>query len=267
MRDATCTRVAKLLDVLWHGSQSKMAAELGISQAAISQIVRGQRRTGPKVLDRLASHPLVNPAWVYGGDGEPLLAPRFDGAADEPHLPVATSPLPGDPSAFKELLGAHSVAVARSEYRETRYFLPVGKHDPVLRDKQRMVAPGDLILLDTHAEVCGAFREFHDRLAVAMDRTAKPARPRLCALTWRQDEEGDGLEGAFFQHLPDPRQYERYTLVRVGEDGRVISSIRWASKATKVPMTRYVPRLHDIHVVDIDPQDVLGVAVQIVRPL
>jgi len=244
-----------------------MAEAVGVSQSAISQIVTGKRHAGPKLLSLLSSHPKVNATWLYGGEGEPLLSPRFDGAADEPHLPIATQPLPGDPTAYKDLLSGRSLAVARSEYAASRYFLELGRQDPIRRDKHRMVAPGDLLLVETVDDIGRNARDFDERLAVAMDRNESPARPHLCDLSFSPasvEEPCDVYEAVFFHQLADPRLHERQVIVTIPERGR--ATVRNVLRDRHTGRHRVPGQgLHGRHVSRIKPVDIVGIVVKLIR--
>src|SRR4051794_17237468 len=90
-------RVEGLLREVWGGSQRRMAAEIGVSQALISKVVRGEQVPGRKLLEALARHPRIAAAGVYEGRGEPLADPDRVEVTAEPMLPVARCVLPGPP--------------------------------------------------------------------------------------------------------------------------------------------------------------------------
>ena len=71
---ATVTgRIAWLMQKLWRGSQTEMAAYLGVAQGTIANVLSGRRTAGRVLLSKLAAHPLVNDKWLHEGSGSPLL--------------------------------------------------------------------------------------------------------------------------------------------------------------------------------------------------
>src|SRR3954470_7652077 len=82
-------RVERLLREVWGGSQRRMAADLGVSQALISKVVRGEQVPGRKPLEAPARPPRHPAAWVYEGKGEPFAEPDRVEVTAEPMLPVA----------------------------------------------------------------------------------------------------------------------------------------------------------------------------------
>src|SRR4051812_12270583 len=97
-------RVERLLRDVWGGNQRRMAAEIGVSQALISKVARGEQVPGRKLLEALARPRRVNSAGVYEGRGEPLADGDQPETAGEPMLPVARCLLPGPPRGEAALL-------------------------------------------------------------------------------------------------------------------------------------------------------------------
>jgi len=137
-------RVAWLLRKLWSGSQSRMAADVGVSQSTISNVVSGRRAPGRKILTAISAHPLVNGAWLLSGEGEPLVAEEQPGRGGQYFCPVAAMPLAGHPRDFREQLTGQYRPVAAAEFGEDRYWFFVG--DEQFVDKN--VVPGDWLLMD-----------------------------------------------------------------------------------------------------------------------
>ena len=133
-------RVAWLLDKIWLGSQVRMAKETGISQGAISNVVRGKRPPGRSFLTAIARHPLVNIDWLLTGDGEPLLPSK----GGELMLPIVRQILPGSPANFQNLWSGEYTPATEADFGETRYWFFVPSDDKPLG-----LHAGDLLLLET----------------------------------------------------------------------------------------------------------------------
>jgi len=147
------SRVVTVLNLLWEGRQRRMAADLDISPAAISRIVRGEQAVGPRVLATIASHPRVNGTWLRTGIGEPQLVTAPERPVDDWLAPIANVILPGLPAENEGLLGGVRLAVAGAYRRPSRYVLVVGADDPIVRADGVKVAAGDRLLLDSDPEV------------------------------------------------------------------------------------------------------------------
>lgn len=184
-------RVERLLREVWGGSQRRMAADLGVSQALISKVVRGEQAPGRKLLEALARHPRVDATWVYEGKGEPLADPDRSVPTGEPMLPVARCVLPGPPQGETAMLTGALFPVAASFHRPSRYWLEVQPHDPVALAPERKVASGDLLLMESDSGVWGrnpqvlvgrlcAIWERGDAASFVLDRLGwDPAQRRL----------------------------------------------------------------------------------------
>jgi len=184
-------RVERLLREVWGGSQRRMAAEIGVSQALISKVVRGEQAPGRKLLEALARHPRVDATWVYQGVGEPLAGPDRGEATGEPMLPVARCVLPGPPQGEAALLTGALFPVAASFHRPSRYWLEAQPYDAVVLTPEHRIAAGDLLLMEADAGVWGrnpqvlvgrlcAIREGGDAASFVLDRLGwDPARRRL----------------------------------------------------------------------------------------
>jgi hypothetical protein len=59
-------RVTVLFEKLWGGNQHTMAAALGVGQPLVSKILAGGCGISGHLLFLLATHPHVDPAWLFG---------------------------------------------------------------------------------------------------------------------------------------------------------------------------------------------------------
>ncbi len=132
---------------LWLNHQEKMAADLQVSQPAISLVVNGQRRPSYRFLASLGKHPQVNATWLLTGEGSPLLAEDGSGGSFA-RLPVVESLSPGCPSEHH----GPTVPVAEAWSRPTRYCLRLRADEPAVGDPELNFDVGDLIVLETDPE-------------------------------------------------------------------------------------------------------------------
>src|SRR5690606_10291031 len=110
------------LNNVWQGNRSAMAQAVEVSHSVLVKIAAGQQGPGRRLLQAIAGHPKVNPAWLFTGEGEPLVAPKSDVTEGWP-LPVAYEPLPGPVEKHKDKLSDDTFLVAGRFYRPSRYWL------------------------------------------------------------------------------------------------------------------------------------------------
>lgn len=142
-------RVAWYLRKIWSGSQTRMAADTGLTQAAISKVVLGRRNPGRRFLLAVAGHPLVNGSWLLSGIGDPLLQPGMEGASGELMLPLAERLLPGPVEEHRDYLSGAFIPVFRQDFAASRYWYRIGDADQGLPD----LVAGDLLLLESDSSV------------------------------------------------------------------------------------------------------------------
>jgi transcriptional regulator with XRE-family HTH domain len=168
-------RVVWLLRKLWGGSQTKMAADTGISQTAISNVITGRRAPGRKFLLAVASHPLVSAAWLLTGEGDRLLALGSESASNAPMLPVASRLLLGPIHEHREHLSGTYMPVSRPDFARSRYWLHVTTSEWARGD----VAAGDALLVETDPVWLQNLSLIQDHLCVWIDRQSEPHLDRL----------------------------------------------------------------------------------------
>lgn len=138
-------RVQWLLKKVWHGSQSRMAEETGISQSAISNVVTGRQQPGRKMLERLSSSALVNSTWLVTGHGDPLIS--AGGEAGRRAAYIARQLFEGLPDDHGDSLG-HMLEVPLPYYRPSRYWIQIDGDCPLLSYDNLRLAEGDHVLFD-----------------------------------------------------------------------------------------------------------------------
>lgn len=139
-------RVRYCLQEFFANSQTKMAAVTGLTQGAISNVVRGVFPPGRDFLLAIALHSGVDAAWLLTGTGSPQ---RHHGDV----LPVARELLPGLPCDYPGLLTGATEPVAKCQYAESRYFVTVrAEHIQGLPDTVP-IFPGQLLLCDGNVDL------------------------------------------------------------------------------------------------------------------
>ncbi len=138
-------RIDWLLKKVWHGSQTKMARDIGVSQSVISHVVVGRQEPGRKLLSAIASNPLVNSRWLITGEGEPLVAQFTEPGRRA--LYVATELFEGLPEEHGECLGS-MFEVPLCWYRASRYWFKIPADCPLVSVNSLKIATGDLVLFE-----------------------------------------------------------------------------------------------------------------------
>ncbi|MEI8375528.1 MAG: helix-turn-helix transcriptional regulator [Planctomycetota bacterium] len=134
-------RIEHLHQILYRRNQRLLADATGVSQSFVSKILGRSQQPSQNFLDALARQPLVNPAWLFRGEGEPLL-PVNAGT-----LPIANVILPGSPREYPGMLTGMRLPVAAGLDRDTRYGLPLaGYWSDLLQDRLLMSAADTLII-------------------------------------------------------------------------------------------------------------------------
>ena len=140
-------RVELILREVYHGDQSKMAAETGNSQPQISLVARGERFPGPRFIENLARNPRVNVEWLRTGIGEPFIPEQRPVSTSGLSLPVYKHPThrtSGDSGLRPEL----HLRVG-DLFGPTMYLLEAQSDDPVVHTPELKIAPGDLLVMET----------------------------------------------------------------------------------------------------------------------
>lgn len=193
------------VDTLFGGNQRRTAEYLGCSQAVISKIILGKQNPGGRVLDLMAQHPKVNPAWLLTGEGEPLLAEKKSATDQGWPVPIAEELLPGPPKEYSNHLTGQMEYVAGSLYRETAYFY-------VVRDSQiEHILPGDRILLDADkARWRKNLSVLDGKLCAVQRHVSEGVVIELCQLSCHTDQFGETVVGTPRPQLPELENAEDY---------------------------------------------------------
>ena len=176
-------RIAWLLQKIWRGSQSRMAADTGVSQSAVSNVATGRRAPGRKILATVSAHPLVNATWLLTGEGEPLVREEQPGHPGGHFCPVADCLLPGPPRDCRDQLTGQYRPVTAPDYTEYRYWLQIDTEDLVGQGLHR----GDWLLLDTDGSWLQRPKVLVGQPCVV--RTVDRAKPTLAIRLLRYDPE------------------------------------------------------------------------------
>ena len=70
----------------------------------LSKIATGEQSPGRRLLEAIASHPKVNPAWLLSGEGTPLLAEKPNVPTEGWPVKIASKLLPGPLDQHRRLL-------------------------------------------------------------------------------------------------------------------------------------------------------------------
>lgn len=188
----TTGRFKYLFDTLFSANQSKMAEAIGCSQSVVSKILLAQQEPGQRVLSALAAHPRVNPAWLFAGEGEPLVVEKHHEELNPGlQLPVIKRPLPGLPSESPAFLGNGFYPVARAHFRPGRYWFEVQRDDPVVAARNERIAHGDLLLMDCNRELWPTPAAIFGRICFAKVRVQKSTDVKLGVIAEMSDESGE----------------------------------------------------------------------------
>jgi len=141
-------RLVYLLDKLWKGNRSAMAADCGCSQGAVSHVATGRRQAGQRLLSLIAVDPRVNGSWLLTGEGQPLLTMTY---ADRraARLLISDQLLPVLNDRVHALLSGESVDVAEGVASPSRYAFRIPAGHTVLTADDSALRVGDLLLIET----------------------------------------------------------------------------------------------------------------------
>lgn len=230
-------RILWLLVNLYENNQRRMAADLDLSQAAISRVVRGEQKAGRRLTAAIAAHPKINPTWLYAGEGEPLLPKDRRSPPGGRGLPVAATLLPGAPDEHLGLFTGMHFPIADFFHRESRYWWQIPADHPVTRHDASKVKPGDLLLLETEG------RDWLDADDLVLSG-------KLCVLH-RGTKKLKHRE-------PDPRNRCQLVLVQASRDGQDLEYTTFADGLSEPSGSRVRNRL--------DVRQIIAICVLLVRP-
>jgi len=150
------------LTAIYGGSQRKMAAALGVSQAAVSRVISGHQDPSPRMLLALSRIGELDASWVLTGEHQP------DALVEQsPWLPVVQDVV-RSPSEI-DLVKAERRAVAAAEYSDTRYFVRLHDRDQVASRLGFQIAAGDLLLVETQPAYWLLHQERLERRFIIID--------------------------------------------------------------------------------------------------
>ena len=186
-------RMAWLLEKLWRGSQTAMAADLEVTQGTIANVLAGRRKPGRTVLSALTAHPLVNEDWLREGRGAPLVL-EATGAAGEAALPLARELFAGMPEDHPECLAEVLYPVPRRLYRASRYWLHIDEPGhPYASDPKSPVQAGDWVLMEPDSSSWP--NDLRSRLCIA--QIASPEGNQLLCCQDLESPDGTGTTTNF----------------------------------------------------------------------
>ncbi len=185
-------RIRWLAEKVWGGAQNRMADEVGVSPAAISNAIRGKRRVGRELLMAIGSHPLVRLEWLLTGEGQPLAilepSPEPSGCS----LPLAKQLFVGKPEDNLHVLSGEQYGVAEHLRRQSRYWYRLPDKTPRRVLKELTAEANDLMLVESDTAYWGG-----EKLS------ALGGRP--CVVSVVQGESQETCLGLIPQQLKDER--------------------------------------------------------------
>lgn len=253
-------RVTWLLDALWGGNRSAMAADIGVTHSVLAKIALGQQGPGRRLMDAIAEHEKVNAVWLNTGEGEPLLASRKKDVAQGWPVPIARQLLPGLLDDHRELLTDDFFPVAGTHYRNSRYWLRLLGDQPVTKTRRTSLDAGDLLLMETDPRYWRDPQAIHQHYCAVMLKGAK--QPVLGLVNWNPgaDNEPPALSCESFADDVQPatrKVLERITVDRY-PNGRL--EAHWRSYGDKDP-----DQSRPLHGPSIKLDQVVGIGVLLVR--
>jgi hypothetical protein len=184
-------RVIWVLEHVYHGNQRMMSKDLGISQAAVSRLARGEQKAGRNVIAAVTANPLINEDWLLSGRGTPLTSQDRNALSGGRMLPVATEVLPGLPSQAPHLLSGLYYPVADAYAGEERYWLQIQGDAPITRVDEWKIKVRDFLLLEADRRVWCDDVRFLNRKLCAIRLAGKSLKYGLSEVRW--DHESGGL--------------------------------------------------------------------------
>src|SRR4051794_24232289 len=158
--DSAGGRVRWLLHSVWGGNCSAMAQAIGVSPTVINKIDNAGREPGRLVLENIAHHAKVNPAWLLSGAGEPI--------GGNCEVPIAKRALPGLPQQHPELLTRKIVNMSIFS-SPSMYWLILKEGEPITRLASRGFRSGDMLLVEADPQEFPAEEKLLDHLCVVKD--------------------------------------------------------------------------------------------------
>ena len=228
-------RVVWLLESVWGGNRSAMARDVGCSHSVLSKIAAGYQSPGRRLLTDIAAHPKVNPAWLLGGEGEPMLALRPDAPADGWPVPISKHLLPSSPDKDRSLLSGEHFPTAGAFYRSTRYWYDVQKNEPIVRDTASKIDAGDLLLMETDPNWRRSCARVEDKTCVLWLNEDHDARLGLGRVIY---DPGSAEESGYFgvdtfESDLDRKDLAKEVVVRVSDDGTLDARWGWPRRVEK----------------------------------
>jgi hypothetical protein len=222
-------RVLHVLELFFGRNQTKLAAAVGCSQAAISRIVAGKQEPGTKVLAGVAAIPGIDAQWALHGIGR-RPGPTQRAFQMEGLLPVLNDVASKMTAELQRTMSSEQRIVASPDFSPTRYFLRASEKSDLVADPIAKVMPGDLLLVEADASRWAGNPVYLDG--------------RTCIVQ-------DGIEGGRW----------RFVRARWAPDGAALRFDNLGSTASR--RTRQVGKLP---AKGISPADVVGVILQLLRP-
>jgi hypothetical protein len=129
-----------------------MAADTGVRQGSFSNVLTGKREPGMDMVAKVAAHPLVNPNWLFTGEGIALVENVANMALGEAAVYVARELFEGLPDDNRDKLEGYLLPVHRVLHRASRYWVSVTRGHPLLDVPVLAIAERDIVLFEPDAK-------------------------------------------------------------------------------------------------------------------
>lgn len=244
-------RVRFVLTTVFGDNQSAMSRAVGIAQPVISKVILGRQAPGKRFLQAVADLPKINPAWVFHGEGQPLLATQD---IEEKHgwpVPVADGLLPGPPVDHQEMLTTRVEYVPRAIYRDTVYAVEARHCRPVVDDPAERMRAADLVFVDADAG------RWQSNLQVLHDRLCAVSVPTESGFVIRMQRVPPDLQDS-------RRKARRFTDSDTDLAKRKVAKAEYGKNLRSIDVDG-APEQLDQNLVDVDVDQIVGIAVQLIR--
>lgn len=161
-------RVRRVVEGLFAGNCTSMATEIGCSPSMLTRIVKGERKPGRALLQKIGELPRVNAAWILAGVGESFVGSTTGKTDTGDVLPIARILFEGNPSDNEPCLSGNTCPITPAKYRPTRYWLPVERNETSQLHELRLFR-GDMLLMEPASSCRSSVTHVQNRICIYRD--------------------------------------------------------------------------------------------------
>jgi hypothetical protein len=220
--------------------QAKLAKDLGISAAYLSQTLNGKRRPGSTFWDMFRRIPGINPVWIADERAKPFA--EFVPESTSQPIPVVDA-IPSDWPPSPPTERSETISAGCGRLNEM-FWLEIGRRLAAGRICRRVgVREDDLLLFTTARNLFLASPEFDSTLCVVPDRWSKSGSSTLGFVSFETDVEtgGEWLEADTFDPI-DGRPDGVRAVVEFNGSGLTLRRDRSKLAAPRRPTPRELAR-------------------------